>query len=102
MCFSIKIPYWKIIHFDSGKIVAESRFACFKGFAHYDPHGRAFGKSIRNFVGELNYYDLKGSCTGYSRRSGFATLTHFTKDGTISGKTISLCKILFVHIDATT
>lgn len=101
MCLSIKIPYWKIIHFDSGKLVAVSKLACFKGFAHYDCHGSFIGKSVRNFIGELNHYDSKGKCAGYSRRSGFATTTHFSARGIAEGKTYNLGGMLFIHVDAT-
>lgn len=99
MCFSIKIPYWKILHFDSWKIVSESRFACFKGLVHYDHHGRFIGKSVRNFIGELIHYDSKGNSAGYSRRNSYATVTHFSSRGIIEGKTYNLCGILFFHVD---
>ena len=79
--------------------MCESRFACFKGLAHYDRHGRFIGKSIRNFIGELNHYDSRGKCTGYSRRSGYATVTHVSSRGIIEGKTFNLCGIVFFHVD---
>lgn len=101
MYLSIKIPCWKIIHFDSGKLVAVSKLACFKGFAHYDCYGHFIGKSVRNFIGELNHYDSNGKCAGYSRRSGFATTTHFSSHGITEGKTYSLCGMLFIHVNAT-
>ena len=96
-CFSIKVPYWKIIHFNAGKKVGESRYACFKGLAHYDRYGRSTGKSIRNFVGELNHYDCRGRCTGYSRRSGFGEITHFDGRGQIEGITRIIFGLLLVH-----
>lgn len=99
MCFSIKIPFWKIIHFDSGKIIGESRVAFSKSLVHYDPHNRTIGKSLRNFIGELNHYDFHGHCTGYSKRSGRASLIHFTNRGAVSGKTIIVCGIFFFHTD---
>ena len=97
MCFSIKIPFWKIIHFEAGKKVGESRPAAFKGLAHYDCNGRCLGKSIRNFIGELNHYDCRDRCTGYSRRSGFEKITHFSSRGQINGTTKSILGILLVH-----
>ena len=100
MCFSIKIPYWKILHFDSWKIVSESRFGCFKGLAHYDRRGRFIGKSVRNLTGELNHYDYGGNCSGYSRKSGLLSITHFNSRGNVNGKTLNLCGILFFHVEA--
>ena len=97
MCFSIKIPYWKIVHFEGGRMVGESRRTAFKGLAHYDRYGRCLGKSIRNFVGELNHYDCGGRCTGYSRRCGYREITHFGSRGQINGTTHSILGILFVH-----
>ena len=99
MCFSIKIPFWKIIHFEAGKKVSESRPAAFKGLAHYNHHGRCLGKSIRNFIGELNHYNCSGRCTGYSRQSDFFEITHFSSGGRIRGKTISVLGILLLHAD---
>ena len=99
MCFSIKIPFWKIIHFDEGKKVGESRPTCFKGFAHYDRYGRPTGKSVRNFIGELNHYDCNGRCTGYSRRSSFGEVKHFDGRGRVEGKTQVILGILFVHTE---
>lgn len=101
LCFSINIPYWKIIHFESRKKVGESRPTCFDGLVHHDSLGRVTGESIRNFIGELNHYDCKGRCTGYSRQSGFATTTHFTSRGLVEGKTYSVLNFLFIHVDAT-
>ena len=97
MCFSIKIPCWKIIHFEAGKKIGESRPACFKGLAHYDCRDRSTGKSVRNLVGELNHYDCKGRCTGYSRRSGYLEITHFDSRGRVKGTTRSVLGVLFVH-----
>ena len=97
MCFSIKIPFWKIIHFEAGKKAGESQLVAFKGLAHYDNRGRCLGKSIRNFVGELNHYDCRDRCIGYSRRSGFGEITHFNHRGRIKGKTASVLGILFLH-----
>lgn len=97
MCFSIKIPWWKIIHFEAGKKVGESRPACFKGLAHYDRRGRSTGKSIRNLVGELNHYDCRGRCVGYSRRSGLGGITHFSNRGRVNGTTRSILGVLLVH-----
>ena len=97
MCFSIKIPYWKIIHFEAGQKIGESRLACFKGLAHYDRVGRSLGNSIRNFVGELNHYDSRGHCTGYSRRSGMGRLTHFGNRGEVQGFSTAIMGVLFIH-----
>lgn len=97
MCFSIKIPFWKIIHFEVGKKVGESRPACFKGLAHYDRYGRSTGKSVRNFIGELNHYDCRGRCAGCSRRSGLGEITHFDSRGQIEGTTRNICGILLIH-----
>ena len=97
MCFSVKIPYWKIVHFEDGWKIGESHPACFKGLAHYDSVGRSIGNSVRNFVGELNHYDNKGRCTGYSRHSGIGRLTHFGNRGEIQGFSIMVLGILFIH-----
>lgn len=97
ICFSIKIPCWKIIHFDAGKKVGESRPACFKGLAHYDRYSKSTGKSVRNFVGELNHYDCRGRCTGYSRQSGLGEIMHFDARGEIEGKTHIFFGILLIH-----
>ena len=97
MCFSIKIPGWKIIHFEGGRKIGESRPAAYKGLAHYDNCGRTTGKSIRNFVGELNHYDCRNQSTGYSRQSGFYKMTHFSRHGQVRGETTSVLGFLFLH-----
>ena len=91
--YSIKIPYWKIIHFRKGRKVGESRPACFKGLAHYDRRNRSIGKSIRNLFGELNHYDNTGKCTGYSRRAGL----HYSNRGKEIGGTYCLLGLIYVH-----
>ena len=101
MCISIKIPWWKIIHFEAGKKVGESRLACFKGLVHYDYHGRCLGKSVRNFIGELNHYDCRGRCTGYSRQSGYGEITHFSSRGQITGITNHAFGVIFFHRELT-
>lgn len=95
--YSIKIPYWKIIHFRSGRKVGESRPACFKGLAHYDRRNRPIGKSIRNFFGELNHYDNSGNCTGYSRRGGIGVTLHYSSRGKKSGCTYCFLGLIYIH-----
>ena len=95
--YSIKIPYWKIIHFNTGRKVGESRPACYKGLAHYDHRCRPTGKSIRNFMGELNHYDKAGGCTGYSRRGGLGTTIHYSSRGKKIGCTYCFLGIVFYH-----
>ena len=94
---SIKIPYWKIIHFRKGRKVGESRPVCFKGLAHYDRRNRSIGKSIRNLFGELNHYDNTGKCTGYSRRAGLGVTLHYSSRGKEIGCTYCLLGLIYVH-----
>ena len=95
--YSIKIPYWKIIHFRKGRKVGESRPTCFKGFAHYDRQNRPIGTSIRNFIGELNHYDNSGRCTGYSRRGGIGVTFHYGSRGKKLGYTFNALGIILIH-----
>lgn len=94
---SINIPYWKILHFEAGKKIGESRHTCFKGLVHYNRRGRIIGKSIRNIFGELHHYDDKGQCTGYSRHSSFGIITHFNSRGRTERITHNIIGILFIH-----
>ena len=95
--FSVKIPFWKIVHFENGRRICDSRLACFKGFAHYDCRGRSLGKSIRNIVGDLIHYDIKGYCSGYSKREGVGKIVHFTNRGQPIGLTKSVLGIFYFH-----
>ena len=95
--FSVKIPFWKIVHFENGKRIFDSRLACFKGFAHYDYRGQSVGRSIRNIVGDLIHYDAKGHCSGYSKRESGGRIMHFTSRGRSVGLTKSFLGILYIH-----
>ena len=95
--FSIRIPYWKTIHFAGGRKVGESRPTCFKGFAHYDRRYKSTGTSVRNFIGELNHYDNSGSCTGYSRRGGVGVTFHYSSRGKKIGYTYCFLGVIYIH-----
>ena len=95
--FSIKIPFLKIVHFENGRRILDSRVACFKGFAHYDRRGRSVGKSIRNIVGDLIHYDSQGRCSGYSKRNGIGRITHFNNRGRSIGATRSVLGVFYIH-----
>ena len=95
--WSVRIPKWKTIHFRRGRMIGESRPACFKGLAHYDRRNRSIGKSIRNFFGELNHYDNTGKCTGYSRRAGLGVTSHYSNRGKEIGCTYCLLGLIYVH-----
>ena len=95
--FSIKIPYWKIVHFRAGKKVGESRPACFKGLAHYDRRNRPIGTSVRNFIGEPNHYNSAGNCVGYSRRDGLGRIDHYDQRGNYLGRSVVLLWLFVIH-----
>ena len=95
--FSIRVPYWKTIHFAEGRKVGESRPACFKGLAHYNRRGRSTGKSVRNFVGELNHYDCCENYAGYSRKTSFGKVSHYDSRGKCIGASINIAAIVFLH-----
>lgn len=94
---SIRIPFWKTVHFAAGKQIGESRPACFKGLAHYDCFGHPRGKSSRNYIGEFIHYDQAGRCTGFSRRFGLYKIQHFNSRGFRIGHTINIANIAFLH-----
>lgn len=96
--FSVRIPFWKIMHFENGRKICDSKLACFRGFAHYDRRGRPAGKSVRNFVGDLIHYDVHGRCSGYSKRNGVGKTAHFTSRGRSLGLTRSFLGVLYIHL----
>ena len=78
-------------------MIGESRPACVKGLAHYDRRNRSLGKSIRNFFGELNHYDIHGYCTGYSRKGGMGVTFHYSSRGKKIRCTYSILGLIYVH-----
>ena len=99
MCISIKIPFWKILHYENGRKVGESKVACFKGLAHYDSCGRVIGKSLRNIVGDLNHYDYLGNSIGYSRKTGRRVVTRYINPKAKKRITHSFFGLIYIHTE---
>lgn len=99
VCLSIKLPFWKILHYRNGKKIGESKVTCFKGLAHYDSFGRVVGKSTRNIVGDFNHYDCHGHSIGYSSKNGSHVITRYINSG--HKKRISHCLfgLIYIHTE---
>lgn len=96
---SIKLPFWKILHFRNGKKIGESKVTCFKGLAHYDPFGKVVGKSIRNIMGDLNHYDCQGHSIGYSSKNGSQVITRYINPGHKKRISHRLFGIIYIHTE---
>lgn len=99
LSFSIRIPFWKVIHYRFGRKIGESKRSYNRGYVHTDHLGRVIGKSVRDFVGDLSHYDWKGRCIGFSKHIGLSKTAHFTSRGIFDGRTYSLLGIFFIHAD---
>ena len=94
--FSMRLPFGMYIHYARGGKIGESKPAYGKGLVHYNRRRKLVARTVRNFFGEPNHYDIQGGCAGYSRKGGQGKYVHFDRNGSVVGYTYAVLGILFV------
>ena len=92
--FSLRLPLGIYIHYAGGRLVGLSRPSYGRGLIHYNSRKRLAVKTIRNTFGEPNHYTPQGKCIGYSRRSSWSKVLHYSINGHKTGYTYHIFSLI--------
>lgn len=96
-CYSIRIPFVAIMHFQGIKLMGFSRKGCFGWLVHYDRKMQLIGRSERNIVGEWVHYNTPNCCVGFTRNGGDFVMKHYSQKCKRVGKSVCILYLIIIH-----
>ena len=96
-CYSIRIPFVAIVHFQGIRLMGFSRKGCFGWLVHYDRRMQAIGRSERNIVGEWVHYNAWNCCVGFSRNGRGLAMKHYNQKCNCIGTSSCILYLIIIH-----